>query len=169
MAALLSNWAVWEQRAQILFLWSKGLQHLKFIGEIRASEQAQRFHVRRGAYPVYSSYHFSHTPAPYSPDLAASDYHRFGHLKVSSVDEDLPVMMQQRTPFVLSWQMEFRGLLKRYALCIEKRGHYVEKWNTLHLSQTAAHTAVHWFTLLFGTSQQILFHSWYKNRKARKD
>lgn len=48
-------------------------------------------------------------PAPYGPELAPSDYHRFGQLKESSVDEDLPVMMQLRTQFVLSWQMEFRG------------------------------------------------------------
>jgi hypothetical protein len=52
---------------------------------------------------VHSSYHFSHNPASYSPDLAASDYHRFGQIKVSSVDEDLPVMMQLKARFVLSW------------------------------------------------------------------
>jgi len=52
---------------------------------------------------VHSSYRFSHTPASYSPDLAPSSYHRFGQLKVSSVNEDLPVMMQLKTQFALSW------------------------------------------------------------------
>jgi hypothetical protein len=51
---------------------------------------------------VHSSYHFSHTPAPYSPDLAPSDYYRFGQIKESSVDEDLSVMMQLETRSVRS-------------------------------------------------------------------
>jgi len=136
------------------FLWSEGLQQRNKGFGTSAEVSCQWGGAYRSPQQLPLLTHLS----PYSPDIAPSDYHRFGQLKESSVDEDLPVMMYPKTQFILSWQMEARQALH---IMHWKRCHYVEKWNALHLSQTAAHEAVHWFTLLFGTSQQILlFHSW---------
>jgi len=90
-----------------------------YIGELRAAEQAHRFHVscQNVCLSQSTAAATSHT---YSPDLAPSDYHRFGQLKESSVDEDLPEMMQLRTRFVLSWQMELKGPVKRCTSGVEK-------------------------------------------------
>jgi hypothetical protein len=109
----------------------------------------------------------SHT---HSPDLAPSDYHRYGQLKESSVDEDLPEMIQLRRRFVLSWQIELRGLVKRCTSGIEKE---VIMWRneTLCICDRLLHTnqSVDSLYFLAHPSKSYCSIRDKKNRKARKD
>ena len=96
LAALLSNRTTVEQQAVIHFLWSEGIKHLKFIGEARDSQQAQRYvfqrvlllhnnvrpHSTAAAIEPMGQLKFVLLPhPPYSLDPAPLYYKMFGPLK----------------------------------------------------------------------------------------
>ncbi|GBO03605.1 hypothetical protein AVEN_14726-1 [Araneus ventricosus] len=72
---------------------------------------------------------------PYGPDLAASDFHLFAHMKrwlgrqIFATDNELQTSVQNclKTPAAAFYDEGIGKLVPRYDKCMNRNGNYIEK------------------------------------------